>query len=438
MRFLRVICLASIGLTACWARRPGDPIKPGFNIFSKFQDIQIGQAAAHQVQQHYRMVNDAFLQDYAKRVGDRLAAAAEARRSGFPFTFTVLSVPQVNAFALPGGPMFIFSGIFNAAENEAQLASVMAHEMSHVILRHGTHEASKAKLVNLSALLAGAAAGRDAALGQLTQMGLGFGANSLILKFSREAETEADLLGSHLMAEAGYNPIEMARFFEKLAAGGNQGLQFFSDHPKPDNRERAIETEIRGLPRREYGYQAGDFFRARNAALLAPTAGPNGRSAAPLPRPAELSGSWAFYRGPKFAVSYPASWKVDFDADASGLRISAPGGPGASATFGHFQPAPGRNSLATATLELVGLLHNQRPALRLGDGPQRALKMEGAEGLITPLVNTAPSGGPENDALITVLRPDGVFYVLLAAPPAEFARLQGVFQQMLASLHFVG
>ena len=90
--------------------------------------------------------------------------------------------------------------------------------MSHVILRHGTHEASKANLVELPALLAGSLIGNDTAAAKLARMGLGLGANSFLLKFSRDAETEADALGSHLMSEAGYDPVEMARFFEKLAA----------------------------------------------------------------------------------------------------------------------------------------------------------------------------------------------------------------------------
>jgi predicted Zn-dependent protease len=195
----------------------------------------------------------------------------EARQSGFKFTFTLLNVQQINAFALPGGPMFIYTGIFKPADNEGQLAGVMAHEMSHVILRHGTHEASKANLIKLPLALAGAASG-GSLLGQVAQMGLGLTANSFILKFSRDAESEADALGSHLMSEAGYNPIDMARFFEKLAASGGQGPQFLSDHPNPGNRERAIEQEIRTLPQRQYGSDSGDFARVKSqiAALPAP------------------------------------------------------------------------------------------------------------------------------------------------------------------------
>lgn len=255
-----VVCLLAVGVAS--ARRAGDALKPGFNLFSKDQDVQLGQENAQQVLKQYEVVQNQSLQDYIQRVGNRLAAAREAQQSGFKFTFTLLNVQQVNAFALPGGPMFIFTGLLKSTDNEAQLAGVMGHEMSHVILRHGTHEASKANLIQIPLALADAAAG-GSLLGRVAQMGLGLTANSFILKFSRDAESEADALGSHLMAEAGYNPIEMARFFEKLAANGGQGPQFLSDHPNPGNRERAIENEIRTLPQHQYGYETGGFARAK-------------------------------------------------------------------------------------------------------------------------------------------------------------------------------
>ena len=101
-------------------------------------------------------------------------------------------------------------------------------------------------------------------MGRLAQLGIGLGANSVLLKFSRNAESQADLMGSHLMAEAGYNPMEMARFFEKLEAKtGQGGIQFFSDHPNPGNREHAIEEEAEKLPQRSYGYQTGQFERMK-------------------------------------------------------------------------------------------------------------------------------------------------------------------------------
>src|SRR4051812_45865530 len=208
------------------ARRPGDPLKPGFNLFSRADDVKVGQENAKQVLAQYDAVKNQFLQEYVQRLGKKLAAAPEAKQSGFEFTFTVLNVDQVNAFALPGGPMFIYTGLLKVVDNEAQLAGVMGHEMSHVILRHGTHEATKANAISLVAGGLGAIiGGGESTAGKLAQAGLGLAGNSFILKFSRDAETEADALGSHLMAESGYDPIQMAKFFEKLNASGGQQLQ---------------------------------------------------------------------------------------------------------------------------------------------------------------------------------------------------------------------
>jgi predicted Zn-dependent protease len=199
------------------------------------------------------------LSEYVSRVGKRLVSAQEAQASGFPFTFEVIADPSINAFALPGGPMFINTGLLRAVDNEAQLAGVMGHEMSHVILRHGTNQASKSKLIELPAVLASQMSG-GSMMGQLAQLGIGLGANSVLLRFSRTAESQADLMGSHLMAESGYNPIEMARFFEKLnTESGQRAPQFLSDHPNPENRQKAIEQEITRLPQQNYGYQTGEF-----------------------------------------------------------------------------------------------------------------------------------------------------------------------------------
>ncbi len=247
-----------------WAQGPTQ-FHPGFNLFSKEQDVQLGQENAAQVRKQLPVIKDQVLTDYVTRVGKRLMSAREAQESGFPFTFEVVADPSINAFALPGGPMFINTGLLKAVDNEAQLAGVMGHEMSHVILRHGTNQASKSKFIELPALLASQMAGQSM-IGKLAQAGIGLGANSVLLKFSRSAESQADLMGSHLMAESGYDPMEMARFFEKLnAQGGGRTLQFLSDHPNPDNREKAIEEEAHRLPQQSYGYQSGEFQRMKQA-----------------------------------------------------------------------------------------------------------------------------------------------------------------------------
>jgi beta-barrel assembly-enhancing protease len=250
--------------TLMWAQGPAE-FHPGFNLFSKEQDVQLGKESADQVRKQMPVIKDPVLTGYVNRVGQRLVSSREAQESGFPFTFEVVADPSINAFALPGGPMFINTGLLRAVDNEAQLAGVMGHEMSHVILRHGTNQASKSQLIQLPAIL-GAQMTGSSMLGKLAQVGIGLGANSVLLKFSRTAESQADLMGSHLMAEAGYDPVQMARFFEKLnGEGGQRAPQFLSDHPNPENRERAIEAEVQRLPPQNYSYQTGDFQRMKQA-----------------------------------------------------------------------------------------------------------------------------------------------------------------------------
>lgn len=268
--FFRVCVTAALLTISAFAQEP-HRFQPGFNMFTKQQDVQLGEEAAAQVHKQMTVINDPVLTAYVNKVGKRLADGQEAQQSGFPFTFEVVADPSVNAFALPGGHMFINTGLLKSVDNEAQLAGVMGHEMSHVILRHGTNQASKAKMIEIPAALAAQMSGKGTMMGQLAQLGIGLGANSALLKFSRTAESQADLMGSHLMAEAGYDPMEMAHFFEKLNnMSGSPGTgfagkvaQFMSDHPNPGNREKAIEEEARLLPEKSYGYQTGDFKRMK-------------------------------------------------------------------------------------------------------------------------------------------------------------------------------
>ncbi len=242
-----VLCLAA---TAALMAQPRPP-RPGFNLFSKAQDVQLGREAATEIEKQTTLVRDAQLRAYIERIGKKLAAQPEAQ--DYPYSFQVVSDKSINAFALPGGPIFVNTGLITAAGNEAQLAGVMAHEISHVVLRHGTNQATKANLIQLPALLAGSLAGNSLA-GQLAQIGIGFGANSVLLKYSRNAERDADLLGARLLYGAGYNPVEMARFFEKLEAepGSSRTMQFFSSHPNPGNRVTAVEDLIEYFPQRSY------------------------------------------------------------------------------------------------------------------------------------------------------------------------------------------
>jgi len=457
-RIMSVVCSGVLLAGAASARNPGDPLKPGFNLFSKQQDVQLGQEAAQQVRQQYQVVQNPALQNYLKQVGERLANTNSAKQGGFPFNFTLLNVGEINAFALPGGPMFVFTGLMKATDNEAQLAGVMAHEMSHVILRHGTNQASKANLIQLPAVLAGSVAGNGSMLGQLAQLGVGLGANSVLLKFSRDAETQADALGSHMMSEAGYNPVEMARFFEKLqgASGSGPGSQFFSDHPNPGNREKAIEAEIQVLPQRSYGYETGEFARVKQQiqALPAPPkqAQPRSSNAAPSSSGSALAPSvetpaangWKQLRERSFGVAYPSNWQV-FGGSQSGSTTIAPreglvqasnGSTqvGYGAILSYYTPQRATN-LSGATQELLGHMQSSNPTMRVARSPQH-LSAGGSAGLFTLLESDSPYGGKEVDALLTVARPEGLFYLVFISPSKDFPQLQSALQQMIGSLRF--
>lgn len=268
--------LLGISLVCVLAGQVRDP-RPGFNLFSKEQDIQLGKEAAAQIEKEHEIVNDAALQSYISEVGRRLTGSKRA--SDFPYFFKIVNDDSINAFALPGGPMYVHTGLIKAADNEGQLAGVMAHEISHVALRHGTNQASRANLLQIPALLAGKAAG-GGLLGGLANLGIGLGANSALMKFSRSAESQADYNGTLILSDAGYNPIEMARFFEKLAAqGGRSGglAAFFSSHPNPGDRMTAVQGLVRQLPRQDY--------RAVDPAAFATAKSAVGRLPKPKPKP---------------------------------------------------------------------------------------------------------------------------------------------------------
>src|SRR5512138_143203 len=139
------VAILALVLSACATRRPGEPLKPGFNVFGKEQDVEIGQQAAAQVRAQVDLVTNQELQGYVSKTGSTLVSHPEA--GGYPYSFTLINDQSINAFALPGGPAFIHSGLIGATDNEAQFAGVLAHEIGHVALRHATNQASKANLL---------------------------------------------------------------------------------------------------------------------------------------------------------------------------------------------------------------------------------------------------------------------------------------------------
>jgi predicted Zn-dependent protease len=197
------------------------------------------------------MLNDVPTDAVVERIGRRLVAAVPPRfrQPAFRYTFDVANLREINAFALPGGPMFLNRGMLQAARTDDEVAGVMAHELSHVVLRHGTLQAAKAQKFQLGAIagqVLGSIVGgkKGAIIAQGSQIGLG----TYFMKYSREYEREADFLGAQIMARAGYDPRQMANMFRTIQReGGSRGPEWLSDHPDPGNRYTAINREAASL-----------------------------------------------------------------------------------------------------------------------------------------------------------------------------------------------
>jgi predicted Zn-dependent protease len=271
----RLLVASVAALTVSLSATAQTRIEPHRNSFSPQQDVQLGRQAAAEVRQQLPMVNDGPTRSFVERIGDRLVAEIpdDLQQPSFRYTFDVVNLREINAFALPGGPMFLHRGMLEAARTDAEVAGVMAHELSHVILRHGTVQASKAQKFQLGAIagqvLGSIVGGRTGnAIAQGSQFGLG----TYFLKYGREYEREADLLGAQIMARAGYDPREMANMFQTIARrGGSGGPEWLSDHPNPGNRYDAINREASMLRvQRSSGSNAGIASVQGRLARMAP------------------------------------------------------------------------------------------------------------------------------------------------------------------------
>ncbi|MBI4875556.1 MAG: M48 family metalloprotease [Acidobacteria bacterium] len=454
-RLTTLIALALLAWHAACAQQPAkrrEP-KPGFNLFSPQDDVQLGREAKAEIEKQMQVVRDREVDAYIGSIGKKLTSQPLA--GDYPYSFQVVNQKTINAFALPGGPMFIHSGLIAAADNEAQIAGVMAHEIAHVALRHGTNQASKANLIQIPAMLAGSLAGRGM-LGQLAQLGIGLGANSVLLKYSRAAEADADLVGARIMAGAGYNPLELARFFEKLQAEGGSGgrvAQFFSDHPNPGNRMAAIEEEVRYLPQKKYVTDTGKLQSVKAIVNRLPEP--------PKPRPAQgqaqgqaqsgggpppavqPSGGVREYRGRGFTLSYPDNWETFEDPQSPSVTIAPRQGlvqgqngnvaVGFGAILNVYTPRTGSADLERDTQDLVRQLTQSNSGLRVARAA-RSVSVDRRPAMVTTLSSPSPFQGEEVDLLVTVDRGGDLLYLVLVAPKSEYSRLEGTFNQMLQSL----
>ena len=219
-------------------------VSTGFNLFSPEQDIELGRLSAEEVVRQLPLLRDERTARYVQRLGERLADKAPGYR--FTYRFFVVASPEVNAFALPGGYVFVNAGAIEAARDEGELAGVLAHEIAHVALRHGTNQASKAYVAKTGlSVLDALTGGRRSGVGALADMVAGDCANMIFMKFNRTAEAQADAEGARMLAAAGYDPRDMANFFERLGEqSGERTTETPSDHPDPASRVAALDEII--------------------------------------------------------------------------------------------------------------------------------------------------------------------------------------------------
>ncbi|HUR37270.1 MAG TPA: M48 family metallopeptidase [Terriglobales bacterium] len=464
----RLVALALIvAMTGCAAKQTG-PLQPGqdaypqaggFNQYSPEQEVEIGKQVAAQADAQYPVLPPRGpVQDYVSTLGQKLAS--HLPENPYQFEFKVINQKEINAFALPGGPIRINVGTLQAADSEAQLAGVMAHEIAHVYMRHATRNASKEALISLPAQILGAITG-NGAVGQLAQLGIGVGVQGLFLKYSRDAESEADRVGAKLMYESGYDPRAMAQFFEKLEGegGGSGGPQFLSDHPNPGNRAQSVTEAISQLPAKRY-LTAGSDYRAAKAAAaqMKPYTGEQiaqmqrqkagqqpggGTMQNPTSDSVMPSGSFQTLNQGAFQIAYPSNWKV-FGSQQGGSVTIAPeaGVSGSAVAYGvminGYTPQQ-QQSLSQSVSEILRSIQQSNPQVQAASQARQAT-VNGMPAVIMDLRGPSPltnNGQPvaERDTFVAVQRQDGsVIWMMFVAPEQHYSALSSTYQRMIESL----
>ena len=270
-------------------------------LIGEGREIRMGREADQQITASLGLYDDSALQAYITQLGNRLAARSE--RPGLPWSFKVLDDPIVNAFALPGGFIYITRGIMVHFTSEAQLASVVGHEIGHVTGRHSVEQLSRAQLAQVG-LAAGALFGPQELQGLLGAASAGLGL--LFLKYGRDDERQADDLGLRYMDRAGYDPREMPGVFTMLgrvsaAAGGGRVPEWLSTHPNPENREERIERAIAAL---------GKDFSEREVGRDSYLDRLDGMVFGPDPRDGFFDGALFMHPRLRFRLTFPEGWQT--------------------------------------------------------------------------------------------------------------------------------
>jgi Zn-dependent protease with chaperone function len=461
LRMMALMVVLSMTITGLLAQTQ---IKRPNNRYTPQQDVELGREAAAEVRQQYPVIQDERISRYFDRLGDRLVEAAPAafKESVFQYSFTPVNLKEINAFALPGGPMFINRGLVDAAAAEGEVVGVMGHELAHVLLRHGTANASKAQnpwlqLGQIAGIVGGAVVG--GAAGSAIAQGSQFGLGTVLLRYSRDFEKQADLLGAQIMARAGYDPRQLARMFETIereskAGGGGGTPQWMSSHPNPGNRTQYITKEAQMLTIADPADQS-EFEPIKAAFAKLPPAksmsdpapakgGSGGESVQSVgtpgqPVPAPSSQYRSISGGKVFQASVPENWtSIPSNSSIKAVPQNGYGQVNGQTVFTHgvefgITKASSRD-LREATNAWLKSVAQSNPELRLA-GEQQSVRISQRAGLSTPLLNPSPLGGRERIGLYTTFLSDGtLFYYFTLAPENDGQALQEAFRRIGESI----
>jgi hypothetical protein len=455
----RSLCFVLVGVALLGAAQANVDPKKGRvtanptsgNRYTIEQEIQIGQKGVSEVERELKLLPPGHpMSRYINSLGRKLAAQAPGYK--FPYTFKVVREKAVNAFALPGGPIYVHTGLIEAA-TESELAGVMGHEISHVVMRHSTRQASRQMKAQLPLAILGGilGAGVGGWAGSLAHMGISLTAGSVLMKYSREAETESDMVGAQIIYDAGYNPRAVVTFFQKLAQqnGGRSGPQFLSSHPDPGNRAQDISKILSRFPPKQFQELDTPEFLAAKKALSDASASSTDLGEKPveisrLARQNIAGENFHTFQHQAYVIGYPDNWQVNGDPQASATFYPEGGLAGGALAYGvlvsSFQPpSGGGKELDTALRELMTDTEQSNPDLRVANSPQ-AFTLQGrpARRLDWFGKSAVWENGrqlTERVRMIALQDKAGVIlYVVFVAPEPDFNGLLPVFERMLNSL----
>jgi Zn-dependent protease with chaperone function len=457
-RLFVIVLAASLGVAAAAQKPKQREVKVQKTSMTREQEVELGKQAAAEVERKMEVVKNPEIEAWLNDIGQKLANTPQA--NAYPYYFKLVNDPSINAFALPGGPMFVQTGLITAAENESQVAGVLAHEMSHVALRHGAAQMGRANtwqtILGIGQAAAGVAGGTYGGLIRTAaHVGGNIGVGSMLGKYSRDAERDADLNGARMVAEVGYNPIELARFFDKLEAqqeeaANPRGMEaWLASHPDMGKRVQYISEDLQFYPKKTYDASTGRFERIKTLVSALPP--PKMKPAAALqpvkskPRQ-DLPQGFSDLQLKDFAVAFPGKWKAGQAQAGGGIYLVPEGGAVKSQSGGvelilggllDYSPLPGDSTdLKKATSSMLQGLQQANRELKI-EGTEPAT-VGGKQALLTRLkTQTTYAQNPEQAVLLyTVVRPAGLWTFALAAPTSLFGRTERTFQQMIQSVKF--